>query len=219
MWGSLVALIKRDVALARGQGGALGAALGFILAVIVLIPLAVGPEQALLSRLAPGIIWLSLLLSVLLTAERIFQQDYEDGSLDVMMMARVPFEMITLTKAIAHWLTVSLPLSVIAPPLGFLLNINVLQLPMLWASMIMGSLALSLLASIGGAVTAGLRRGGLLVSLLILPLYVPILIFGISISVAPERSIAAFTLLGALTLVSAVVAPWASAAALRAYLR
>jgi heme exporter protein B len=219
---SIRALINRDLALARAQGGGLGAALGFILAVMVLVPLALGPDQALLQRLAPGMMWLALLLAVLLTADRMFQQDYEDGSLDVMLMGHLPFELVTLTKALAHWFTVSLPLAIITPPLGLLLNIDVVQLPILWLSMITGSLALSLLASIGGAVTAGLRRGGLLVSLLILPLYVPVLIFGVAASTAnlgPSSSIPALTVLCALTLMSFVVAPWASAAALRAYLR
>jgi heme exporter protein B len=217
----MLALIKRDFALSRSQGGGLGAAVGFILSVLVLVPLALGPDQALLQRLAPGMMWLALLLSVLLTADRMFQQDYEDGSLDVMMMGRLPFELVTLTKAIAHWLTVSLPLALIAPPLALMLNLDVVQLPMLWISMIAGSLGLSMLASIGGAVTAGLRRGGLLVSLLILPLYVPVLIFGVAASTAnfgPSSSAPALIVLCAITVMGLVVAPWASAAALKAYL-
>jgi heme exporter protein B len=218
----MLALIARDFALARSQGGGLGAALGFILSVLVLVPLALGPDQALLQRLAPGMMWLALLLSVLLTADRMFQQDYEDGSLDVMMMGRMPFELVTLAKAIAHWLTVSLPLALIAPPLGLMLNIETAQMPMLWVSMVTGSLGLSMLASIGGAVTAGLRRGGLLVSLLILPLYVPVLIFGVAATTArlgPNTSTPALMVLSALTVLSVVLAPWASAAALKAYLR
>jgi heme exporter protein B len=218
----MLALIRRDLTLARQQGGGLGAALGFILSVLVLVPLALGPDQALLSRLAPGMMWLALLLAVLLTADRMFQQDYEDGSLDVMAMGRLPFELVTFAKAIAHWLTVSLPLAIITPPLGLLLSLDAAQLPTLWLSMILGSLALSMLASIGGAVTAGLRRGGLLVSLLILPLYVPVLIFGVAASTAslgPGSSFPALVVLCAITLMSVVVAPWACAAALKAYLR
>jgi heme exporter protein B len=159
---------------------------------------------------------------VLLTADRMFQQDYEDGSLDVMLMSKLPFELVTLTKALAHWLTVSLPLAIITPPLGLLLNLDATQIPILWVSMITGSLALSMLASIGGAVTAGLRRGGLLVSLLILPLYVPVLIFGVAATTAvmgPTSSTPALIVLCAITIMSLVVAPWASAAALKAYLR
>ena len=217
----MFALIKRDIALARAQGGGLGAALGFILTVLVMVPLALGPDPILLQRLAPGLIWLALLLAVLLTAERMFQQDYEDGSLDIMIMGKLPFEIVTLSKAVAHWLTVSLPLAMIAPPLGLLLNIELSDIPMLWLSMLIGSLALSMLASIGGAVTAGLRRGGLLISLLILPLYVPILVFGVgatAASLGPGTATPALLVLCAITLSSLVVAPWASAAALRAYL-
>jgi heme exporter protein B len=206
----VLVLLKRDFLLARKQGGGLGGALGFVLSVMVLVPLAIGPDQALLQRIAPGILWLSLLLAVLMTSDRIFQQDFEDGSLDIMTMRAQPFEIITGLKAVAHWLTVSLPLAIIAPPLGILLNIETEKLPIIWASMILGSLALSLISSMGGAVTAGLRRGGLLVALLILPLYVPVLIFGISENLL---------VLGGITLISLVVAPYASAAALKAYLR
>ena len=219
---SLKALLAREVLLARKQGGGLGAALSFLLAVIVLVPLAVGPDLALLSRLAAGLMWLALLLAVLLTADRMFQQDLEDGSLDLLTMGALPFELITLTKAIAHWLMVSLPLAVIAPPLALMMNLDVASLPVLWLSMITGSLALSLLASIGGAITAGLRRGGLLVSILILPLYVPVLIFGVSattLMMGPQTATPSLLILLAITLLSLVVAPLASAAALRTYLR
>lgn len=222
MKNAVLALLKRDVLLARRQGGGFGAALGFILSVMVLVPLATGPDQALLQRLAPGLMWLALLLAVLLTADRMFQQDFEDGSLDVMAMGALPFEIVTFVKAASHWLTVSLPLALITPPLGLLLNIDPRQLPILWTTMIMGSLALSMLASIGGAVTAGLRRGGLLVSLLILPLYVPVLIFGVAAATAslgPSSSTPALIVLSAITLMSLAVAPWASATALKAYLR
>ncbi len=222
MFQQALALTTRDVALARRQGGGLGAAFGFILSVMVLIPLAIGPDQILLSKLAPGLMWLALLLSVLLTADRMFQQDFEDGSLDVMAMAKLPLEIVTLAKVLAHWFTVSLPLAIITPPLGLLMSIDVGQLPILLVSMVIGSLALSLLAAVGGAVTAGLRRGGLLVSLLVLPLYIPVLIFGVAASSAnlsPSSSTPALTVLCAITLMSLVISPWACAAALKAYLR
>ena len=218
----ILALITRDIALARRQGGGLGAAFGFILSVMVLIPLAIGPDQILLSKLAPGMMWLALLLSVLLTADRMFQQDFEDGSLDILAMGELPFEVVTLAKALAHWITVSLPLAIITPPLGLLMSIDVSQLPNLFVSMICGSLALSLLAAIGGAITAGLRRGGLLMSLLVLPLYVPVLIFGVAACTAnfgPSSSTPALIVLCAITLMSLVISPWACAAALKAYLR
>ena len=222
MWPALKALLRRDVALARKQGGGLGAALSFILAVVVLVPLSVGPDLNLLARLAAGLMWLALLLAVLLTADRIFQQDLEDGTLDLMTMAPVPFELVALVKAIAHWLTVSLPLALIAPPLGLMLNLDIASLPVLWLAMGAGSLALSLLAALGGAITAGLRRGGLLISILILPLYVPVLVFGVSATtmmMGPQSALPSLLILLAITLVCLVVSPLACAAALRAYLR
>jgi len=222
MWPALSALLWRDVALARKQGSGLGAALSFILAVVVLVPLSVGPDLNLLARLAAGLMWLALLLAVLLTADRIFQQDLEDGTLDLMTMAPVPFELVALVKAIAHWLTVSLPLALIAPPLGLMLNLDIASLPVLWLAMVAGSLALSLLAALGGAITAGLRRGGLLISILILPLYVPVLVFGVSATTmmrGPQSALPSLLILLAITLVCLVVSPLACAAALRAYLR
>jgi heme exporter protein B len=216
------AILKRDIILGLRQGGGAGAAVAFMLAVLVLIPLALGPDQNLLRRLAPGIMWLSLLLAVLLTSERIFQQDYEDGTLDALVGIALPLEFITLAKAIAHWLSVGLPLAIIAPLLGILINIDVSAIPLLMLAMLLGSLSLSLLASIGGAITAGLRRGGLLVALLILPLYVPVLIFGLSVTLAetgPSSSLNSLLVLAAMTLIALVIQPWASAAALRAYFR
>jgi heme exporter protein B len=219
---AFLALLKRDLLLGLRQGGGAGAALAFMLSVLVLIPLALGPDQNLLRRLAPGVMWLSLLLAVLLTAERIFQQDYEDGSLDVLTGVSLPLELVTLAKALAHWLSVGLPLAIMAPLLGILINIETSSIPVLMLAMVLGSLALSLLAAIGGAMTAGLRRGGLLVALLILPLYVPVLIFGVSatlVSSGPTNSTGSLLMLTAVTLVSLVIQPWGSAAALRAYLR
>ncbi len=218
----ILSLIKRDLTLSMRQGGGVGTALGFFLTVVVLLPIGIGPDQALLARIAPGALWISLLLSVLLSADRIFQQDYEDGSLDIMTMGPVPFEMVALAKAVAHWLSTSLPLAVAAPLLGFLVNLEPAAILPLAVAMVLGSAALSLLAAIGAAVTVGLRRGGLLVSILVLPLYVPVLIFGLSASqanAAPGLTAASLLILGAITLVSLVVSPLASAAALRSYLK
>jgi heme exporter protein B len=218
----LLALIRRDLALSFRQGGGAGTALGFFLAVVVLLPIGIGPDQALLARIAPGALWISLLLSVLLSADRIFQQDYEDGSLDIMTMGPVPFELVALAKAVAHWLSTSLPLAIAAPLLGFLVNLEPQAILPLAASMVLGSAALSLLAAIGAAVTVGLRRGGLLVSILVLPLYVPVMIFGLSASqpgAASGLTAASLMILAAITLVSLVVSPLASAAALRSYLK
>ena len=215
-------LLWRDLVLMFRQGGSLGAAVSFMLAFVVMIPLAIGPDQATLSRLAPGLMWLALLLAVLLTTERMFQQDHEDGSLDLLATGRLPLELVCLAKAAAHWLSVSLPLSVVAAPVGILLNLDTSRILPVMLAMVTGSLALSLLASVAGAVTAGLRRGGLVVPLLVLPLYVPVLIFGIAASTGdmnPSGATPALLVLMAIALVSLVIQPWAAAAALRAYFR
>ena len=219
----IASLIRRDLVLSYRQGGGAGSALGFFLAVVVLLPIGIGPDQLLLARIAPGALWIALLLSVLLSADRIYQQDYEDGSLDLMTMGPVPFEMVALAKSIAHWLSTSLPLAIAAPLLGFLLNLDPAAIWPLALAMMLGSVALSLLASIGAAVTVGLRRGGLLVSILVLPLYVPVLIFGLSASQAhvngPDLATPSLLILSAIALVSLVLSPLASAAALRYYLK
>ena len=219
----LFALIGRDIRLSIRQGGGAGTALGFFLTVVVLLPIGLGPDQALLQRLAPGLLWIALLLAVLLSADRIFQQDYEDGSLDIIAMGPVPLELVALAKAVAHWLSTSLPLAIAAALLGFLINLDPGAILPLALAMVAGSVALSLLASIGAAVTAGLRRGGLLVSLLVLPLYVPVLIFGVSASMAPgagpDIATPSLLILTALALASLVLSPLAAAAALRSYLK
>jgi heme exporter protein B len=215
---SALALIRRDLLLQFRQGGGASNALGFFLAVIVLLPIGIGPDQALLQRIAPGALWVSLLLSVLLSADRIFQADYEDGSLEVMTMGSAPLEMVALAKAAAHWLSTALPLAIVAPLLGFLINLEADAIAPLLVSMTVGSVSLSLLASLGAAVTVGLRRGGLLVSLLVLPLYVPVLIFGITAAQAASR-ISSLLILAALALAATVLAPIGAAAALRAYLK
>ena len=157
---ALFALLKRDLRLAIRQGGGAGTALGFLLAVIVLLPIGLGPDQATLGRIAPGFLWIVLLLAVLLSADRIFQPDYEDGSLEVMVISPVPLEMAALTKAAAHWLTTSLPLAIASPLLGILIALPPAAIVPLGIAMILGSASLSLLASTGAAITVGLRRGG-----------------------------------------------------------
>ena len=216
----LRALLRRDIILAARQGGGVGTAVGFFLTVLVLLPIGIGPDQATLQRLAPGVLWITLLLSVLLSADRIFQQDFEDGSLEVMAMAPASLELVALTKAVAHWLSTSLPLSIAAPFLGILLNLRTEIIWPLTLAMVLGSFALSLLAGIGASLTLNLRRGGLLISILVLPLYVPILVFGMSATAGnPELIMPSLLILAAITLTSLVLAPIAAAAALRAYLR
>jgi heme exporter protein B len=215
----LWALIRRDLVLATRQGGGVGTAIGFFVTVIVLLPLGLGPDQTLLQRIAPGALWIALLLSVLLSAERIFQSDYEDGSLDAMALGVVPLELVVLAKAAAHWLTSALPLAIAAPFFGFLINLDPEAILPLSFAMIIGSVALSLLAALGAAITVALRRGGLLVSLLILPFYVPCLIFGVAASSISDLITPSLLMLAALALASLVLIPIAAAAALRAYLK
>ena len=215
---ALAALVRRDLLLALRQGGGAGTALGFFLTVVVLLPLGLGPDLALLQRIAPGALWIALLLSVLLSAERIFQADYDDGSLELFTMGPAALELVVAAKALAHWLTAGLPLALAAPLLGFLLNLAPgLVLPLALA-MVTGSAALSLLASLGAALTVGLRRGGLLISLIILPLYVPVMVFGVAASSGAEFA-PPYMILVAVVLVSLAVVPLAAAAALRAHMR
>ncbi len=212
-------LVLRDLSLARRQGGALTTTLGFYLIVIVAVPLGLGPDQNLLSRIAPGILWIGLLLSSLLSADRMFHEDYEDGSLEIIALGPLPLEMVALAKALAHWLTVGVPLLVITPVLGMMLQLDDRAFLPLAGTLVAGTPAVSFLAGIGAALTLSLRRGGLLAPLLILPFYIPILIFGVSavnaVVVGPGSFSAPFTILCALTLASAVLAPLATAAALR----
>jgi heme exporter protein B len=214
----LAALIRRDMLLALRQGGGAGTALGFFLTVVVLLPLGIGPDLALLQRVAPGALWIALLLSILLSAERIFQADYEDGSLELFTLAPLALELVVGAKAVAHWLVAGLPLALAAPLLGFLLNLAPNLVLPLGLAMVTGSLALSLLASLGAAVTVGLRRGGLLISLIVLPLYVPVMVFGVAASSGGEFA-PPYMILLAIVLVSIVVVPFAAAAALRAHMR
>jgi len=213
------ALIRRDLMLASRQGGGAGTAIGFFVTVIVLLPLGLGPDQVLLQRIAPGALWIGLLLSVLLSAERIFQSDYEDGSLDAMALGVVPLEIVVLAKAAAHWLSTALPLAITAPLVGFLINLDTAAMPLLGLAMVLGSLFLSLLAALGAALTVALRRGGLLVSVLILPFYVPCLIFGVAASSSPVLVGPSLLILTAFVLAGLVLVPVAAAAALRAYLK
>ncbi|MET0482258.1 MAG: heme exporter protein CcmB [Aestuariivirgaceae bacterium] len=220
---ALAAIVARDLRLALRQGGGAGIALGFFLTVLVLIPLGIGPDVALLARIAPGTLWIALLLSVLLSADRIFEPDHDDGSLEIMTLGPVPLELIVLAKAAAHWLATALPMAVAAPFFGLLLNLDPALFLPLGLAMLLASLALSLLASLVAAVTVGLKRGGLLLSILTLPLYVPALIFGVAASAGDETLSgsrpAALLILLALVLLALAIAPFAGAAALRAHLR
>jgi len=220
---SAVALFRRDVMLAWREGGATGTALGFYLVVVAIIPLGLGPDLNLLSRIAPGVLWVALLLASLLSADRIFHNDYEDGSLDILAMGPLPLELVAALKSLAHWVTTGVPLALLAPVLGLLLNLPIEAYPLLMLSVLAGTPAVSFVAAIGAALTLGLRRSGVLLALLVLPLYVPVLIFGVATvsaaSVGPASPWPPFLILCALSLASLVLAPIASAAALRTAMR
>jgi len=219
MIGALATLLRRDLTLAVRDGGSLGTALGFYLVVVALMPLGLGPDLNLLTRIAPGILWIGLLLSALLSLGRMFETDLDDGSLDVLATATIPLEMTAAVKAAAHWLTTGVPLSLLAPVLGLLLNLDLAAYGILVATLLVGTPAISFLGAIGAALTLKARRGGLLIALLVLPLYIPTLIFGIaaiSAVVTPPGDVwASFALLAAVSLASVVLAPLAAAAALR----
>ena len=218
-----LALLARDVRLSWREGGAIGIALGFYLVVVVVMPLGLGPDLNLLARFAPGILWVGLLLAALLSAGRIFDNDYEDGSLDVLATGPLPLPVVAGVKCLAHLITTGIPLALIAPVLSLLLNLPLGTIPSLVLAMLAGTPAVSFVAGIGASLTLGLRRSGLLLALLVVPLYVPILIFGVSsvtpYVTGPNALWQPFFILCALSLASVVLAPLAAAAALRNALR
>jgi len=216
---ALAALFVRDMRLAVRVGG--GALIGvlFFLIVVTLTPFALGPDLALLARVGPAILWLGALLASLLALDRLIAMDHEDGSLDLILTARVPLELAVAAKALAHWLITGLPLVVAAPLLGFLLNLEPKATGAVALTLLAGTPALTFIGLIGAALTVALRRGGLLLAVLVLPLTVPVLIFGVAASnaaiVGPVPFATPFAILCALTLMSLVVGPFAAAAALR----
>ncbi len=217
---AFLALVRRDVTLALRDGTAMGTALGFYALVVTLTPLSLGPDIAALARIAPGILWIGLLLSVLLTLARIFEVDHEDGTLEAMSLGSLPLEAVALAKICAHWLTACLPLIIAAPVLGLLLNLDIAAYGWLVLAMLIGSPALSAIGAIPAALTLKSRKGALLISVLVLPLYIPTLIFGIStlsaiLTNAPGGPMSSLLLLAATSLASLVLAPLATAAALR----
>lgn len=216
---AFAALVLRDIKLAiRVGGGALMGAL-FFLIVVVLTPFAVGPDLKLLARIGPAILWLGALLASLLALDRLFATDYEDGSLDLMMMAPMPLELSIAAKAVAYWLTTALPLVIITPLLALMLNVEMSAIGPLMLTLAAGTPALTCIGLIGAALSVALRRGGVLLAVLVLPLTIPVLIFGVGAAEAAITGAApfgpAFTILCALSLASFVVGPFAAAAALR----
>jgi heme exporter protein B len=216
---ALCALLVRDLRLAVRVGG--GALIGvlFFLIVVTLVPFAVGPDLALLARMGPAILWLGALLASLLALDRLLAIDHEDGSLDLILTARVPLELAVSVKALAHWLTTGLPLVVAAPLLGLLLNLDPKATGAVAVTLLAGTPALTFIGLVGAALTVALRRGGLLLAVLVLPLTVPVLIFGVAASnaaiVGPLPFGTPFSILCALTLISLIIGPVAAAIALR----
>jgi len=216
-------LVARDLALAWKEGGAIGVTLGFFLVVVTMLPLSLGPDLNLLSRIAAGVLWVALLLAALLSLGRLFETDLEDGSLDVLATGPLSLEGMVAAKGLAHWLTTGLPLTLLAPLLGLLLNLPGEGYLILVATMLAGTPAVSFLGAIGAALTLRARRGGLLLALLMLPLFVPTLVFGIAAvnagTIEAGAVLPPFLILIALSLAAIVLSPLAAAAALRFQLR
>lgn len=218
----MIALLLRDLKLALRAGGGFGLGLAFFLIVTVLVPFSVGPQSSLLSTIAPGVLWLGALLACLLSLDRLLALDWEDGSLDLLATAPLPLEATVSVKALAHWLTTGLPLVLAAPVLGVLLNLPGQGYGWLVISLLLGTPALSVIGTFGAALTVGLKRGGLLLSLLVLPLYVPTLIFGAEVARRGADGMDTGTpllLLAGITAGTIAVLPFASAAVLRVNLR
>ena len=219
MIGALSALVRRDIRLAVRVGG--GALIGvlFFLIVVTLVPFAMGPDLALLGRVGPAILWIGALLASLLTLDRLLAIDHEDGSLDLILTAPVALELTVAVKGVAHWLTTGLPLVIATPLLGLLLNLAPAATGAVALTLLVGTPALTFIGLIGAAITVALRRGGLLVAVLVLPLTIPVLIFGVAASnaaiVGPVRFGTPFSILCGLALMSIVVGIFAAAAALR----
>jgi len=212
-------LARRDLVVAWKEGGTIGVALGFYLVVVTLMPLGIGPDLNLLRRIAPGVLWVALLLAALLSLGRMFETDLEDGSLEVLATGPLPLEAVAAAKSLAHWLSTGVPLTVLAPLLGLLLDMQPQAYGVLTLSMLAGTPAVSSLGAVGAALTLRTRRGGLLLALLMLPLFVPTLVFGIeavrSSSFGSEAFLPSFLMLCAISLAALVLSPLAAAAALR----
>ena len=213
-----IRILKRDLHLATRQGMDNMMVVMFFVLVVVLFPFGVGPEPNILARIAAGIIWVAALLASMLSLERLFQTDYEDGSLELLSLSPIALEVIVLAKVTAHWLTTGLPLIIAAPLLAVLLNMNTEGFPMLILALVLGTPSLSLVGAVGAALILGSRRGGVLLALLILPLYIPVLIFGVSAVDAVVNGFEAkaqLLILGAFLIAALPLCPWAAAAGLR----
>jgi heme exporter protein B len=214
----MITLILRDLRIAVRAGGGFGLSLAFFFIIIIFFPFSIGPKLDLLSKVAPGILWVGALLACLLSLERIFALDFEDGTLDLLATSPIPLEGVAIAKAFVHWLTTGLPLILLTPFLGVLLGLQSSGIIFLIISLIFGTPALSIIGTFGAALTVGIKRGGLLLSILVLPLYIPTLIFGAEVA---RRGIEGFEiqtsilLLLGVTLLSWAILPFAAASVLR----
>jgi heme exporter protein B len=217
--GPIRSLFLRELRVARRIGGSATMGVAFFLVLVAITPFALGPDPNLLSRIGPAILWISALLAMLLGLDRLFQADAEDGSLDLFHLAETPLEVAVLVKCLAHWTMTGLPLTLAAPFLGLMLEQDFSALLGVVATLLAGTPALTLIGAIGAAATVTVRRGGLLMALLVLPLTIPVLIFGVSASEAAVGGTvpfaAPFAILCAITLASLALCPFAAAAALR----
>ena len=216
---AVLALIVRDLKLAARVGGSGALGLVFFLMIVTLVPFALGPDLNLLARIGPAILWLAAVLSTLIGLDRLFQGDEEDGSLDLLRAAPAPLEVIVLAKVVAHWITTGLPLALAAPLFGLLVALTPQAMGAMVATLLVGTPALTFIGAIGATLTATLRRGGLILAILVLPLMIPTLIFGVSAANAVTGGTVPFAtpflILAAISLITAVVGTVASAAALR----
>ena len=211
-------LFRRDLRLALRQGGDTGLVLGFFVLAVVLFPLGVGPEPAILRRIGAGIVWVAALLAALLSLDRLFEADYQDGGLELLALSSLPLELAVLAKCAAHWVATGLPLALTSPLLALFVDLEREAIPTLILSLLIGTPALSLIGSVAAALTLGARRQGAVLSILVLPLYVPPLVFGagaVEASASGNGAHAYLLVLVALTLAALALCPWASAAALR----
>jgi heme exporter protein B len=219
---AFLALVWRDLRLALRQGSDVALVIVFFALAAVLYPFAVGPDPELLGRIAAGVVWVTALLAALLSLERLFLSDYQDGALDLLALAPHPLWAIVLAKVAAHWLTTGVPLLAAAPVVASMLGAPAASIPPLMAALALGTPSLSLVGAIGAALALGARRGGVLIPLLVLPLYIPVLIFG---AAAVEAALSGWdtypplAILGALLLAALPLAPLAAAAGLRNALR
>ncbi|HEX6978003.1 MAG TPA: heme exporter protein CcmB [Alphaproteobacteria bacterium] len=215
---SALALLRRDLRLALRTPGDSATVVLFFVLTAVLFPLGVGPEPNILARIAVGVIWVTALLASLLSFDRLFQLDAEDGSLDLIALAPAPLELLVLAKCVAHWLVTGLPLIIVSPLLAVFLNLPGEGYPVLLLALAIGTPTLSLVGAIGAGLTLGARRGGVLLPLLVLPLYVPVLVFGVAAIEAAVAGLPArphLLILGGLLALSLPLAPVATAAAIR----